>query len=280
MVIVTSWWAAASAARQLAVRSLNLIANLLGALREGDYSIRGAQRAGAAARWRWSCARSTISAIDLAAPAHGGGRINGAAHARHGGDRRRGVRVRSREQLLLVNKAAERALRQDERGDDWIGRAPRWASTSTSAGEPRRLVDRAFGGKRGRYEVRRALFYREGRQHQLVVLADLSQALREQEQAAWQRIVRVLGHEINNSLTPIKSIAHSLRRIVDRARRVQRTAEVQQGLSLIERTRRARSADSCGVRATGAAATADSRGRWTCAGLVCAASSISRSACR
>jgi nitrogen fixation/metabolism regulation signal transduction histidine kinase len=66
------------------------------------------------------------------------------------------------------------------------------------------------------------------------VLADLSQALREQEQAAWQRIVRVLSHEINNSLTPIKSIAHSLRRIVDRAGEFQRTAEVQQGLSLIE----------------------------------------------
>ena len=62
--------------------------------------------------------------------------------------------------------------------------------------------------------MRRAIFYRDGRPHHLVVLADLSQALREQEQAAWQRIVRVLSHEINNSLTPIKSIAHSLRRIV------------------------------------------------------------------
>jgi signal transduction histidine kinase len=65
-------------------------------------------------------------------------------------------------------------------------------------------------------------------------LADLSQALREQEQAAWQRIVRVLSHEINNSLTPIKSISHSLRRIVDKTPDVPRTTEVQQGLSLIE----------------------------------------------
>ena len=96
------------------------------------------------------------------------------------------------------------------------------------------MIDRPFGGKRGRYEVRRTVFYRDGRPHHLVVLADLSQALREQEQAAWQRIVRVLSHEINNSLTPIKSIAHSLRRIVDRANGFQRSDEVQQGLSLIE----------------------------------------------
>ena len=82
--------------------------------------------------------------------------------------------------------------------------------------------------------MRRALFYRDGRPHHLVVVADLSQALREEEQAAWQRIVRVLSHEINNSLTPIKSIAHSLRRIVDRATGFQRSDEVQQGLSLIE----------------------------------------------
>src|SRR4029077_18248509 len=82
--------------------------------------------------------------------------------------------------------------------------------------------------------MRRATFYRDGRPHHLVVLDDLSQALREQEQAAWQRIVRVLSHEINNSLTPIKSIAHSLRRIVDRATGFQRSEEVQQGLSLIE----------------------------------------------
>jgi signal transduction histidine kinase len=65
-------------------------------------------------------------------------------------------------------------------------------------------------------------------------MADLSQALREEEQTAWQRIVRVLSHEINNSLTPIKSIAHSLRRIIERAAGFERGDEVQQGLSLIE----------------------------------------------
>jgi nitrogen fixation/metabolism regulation signal transduction histidine kinase len=136
-------------------------------------------------------------------------------------------------QLLLVNKAGEELVGKP--GEELIG-APASALGFDEylAGDPRRLVDRSFAGRRGRYEVRRALFYREGRPHHLVVLADLSQALREQEQAAWQRIVRVLSHEINNSLTPIKSIAHSLRRIVDRAPEFQRSGEVQQGLSLIE----------------------------------------------
>ena len=103
------------------------------------------------------------------------------------------------------------------------------------AGEPRRLVERTIGGRRGRFEIRRASFYRDGRPHHLIVMADLSQALREEEQAAWQRIVRVLSHEINNSLTPIKSIAHSIKKIIERAAlKFDRQDEVLQGLSLIE----------------------------------------------
>jgi signal transduction histidine kinase len=66
------------------------------------------------------------------------------------------------------------------------------------------------------------------------VFADLSRALREEEQQAWQRIVRVLSHEINNSLTPIKSIAHSIRRMIAREASLPRGAEIQEALALIE----------------------------------------------
>jgi PAS domain S-box-containing protein len=136
-------------------------------------------------------------------------------------------------ELLLANKAAERLVGKS--GEELAGTpASALGFDEYLGGDARRLVDRAFGGRRGRYEVRRAVFYRDGRPHTLVVMADLSQALREEEQAAWQRIVRVLSHEINNSLTPIKSIAHSLRRIVDRAPDFPRAPEVAQGLSLIE----------------------------------------------
>ena len=73
-----------------------------------------------------------------------------------------------------------------------------------------RLIERPFGPESGRLELRRSQFRRDGKPHHLLVFADLSRALREEEQQAWQRIVRVLSHEINNSLTPIKSIAGSL----------------------------------------------------------------------
>ncbi len=59
--------------------------------------------------------------------------------------------------------------------------------------------------------VRRSSFRQRGIPHTLLVLSDVSIALREQERDAFQRLIRVIGHEINNSLTPIKSIAGSLR---------------------------------------------------------------------
>jgi PAS domain S-box-containing protein len=232
VVILAAWWAAASAARQLAVRSLNLVANLLGALREGDYSIRGlSARSGSSV----AMVMREINDLGSTLQRQRTEAVESTALLTHVMEEI-GVAVFAFDplnQLLLVNKAGEDLVGKPS--DELVGLpATALGFDEYLAGDPRRLVDRTFGGRRGRYEVRRAVFYREGRPHHLVVLADLSQALREQEQAAWQRIVRVLSHEINNSLTPIKSIAHSLRRIVDRAPEFQRTAEVQQGLSLIE----------------------------------------------
>ena len=67
---------------------------------------------------------------------------------------------------------------------------------------------------KGRWRVRRSTFRRKGIPHRLVVLTDITRALREEEALAWQRLVRVLGHELNNSLTPIKSIAQSVEHLV------------------------------------------------------------------
>jgi signal transduction histidine kinase len=68
----------------------------------------------------------------------------------------------------------------------------------------------------GRWAMRRSTFRQHGQTHQLVVLADLSQALREEERQAWQRLLRVLGHELNNSLAPIRSISGSLGQLMAR----------------------------------------------------------------
>lgn len=74
-------------------------------------------------------------------------------------------------------------------------------------------ITRTFGTIEKRWLLRRSWFRQHGIQHRLVVLSEASEALRAEEGVAWQRLVRVLSHEINNSLAPIKSIAYSLRRL-------------------------------------------------------------------
>jgi signal transduction histidine kinase len=83
-------------------------------------------------------------------------------------------------------------------------------------GEPARTLQAAFPGGIGRFRMKRSIFRQGGLPHQLLVLADLSQALREEERQAWQRLLRVLGHELNNSLAPIKSISGSLASLLTR----------------------------------------------------------------
>jgi nitrogen fixation/metabolism regulation signal transduction histidine kinase len=132
-----------------------------------------------------------------------------------------------------VNPAGERLL--GEPAGRLLGRpSSELRLAKCLEGETPRLLDRPFGPESGRLELRRSGFRREGKPHQLLVFADLSRALREQEQQAWQRIVRVLSHEINNSLTPIKSIAHSIKRMLSRVPDLPRADEIQDGLNLIE----------------------------------------------
>jgi nitrogen fixation/metabolism regulation signal transduction histidine kinase len=83
--------------------------------------------------------------------------------------------------------------------------------------------------------MRRTSFREEGIPHTLVVIADLTRALREEEIKAWQRLVRVLGHELNNSLAPIKSISGSLRSLVKSEKRADDWQEdMMSGLEIIE----------------------------------------------
>jgi nitrogen fixation/metabolism regulation signal transduction histidine kinase len=231
-IVAAVWVGCAALAYQMVTRALFLQANLLGALREGDYSIRGAgARPGTAVdlvmheinalgdtlqRQRTEAVESTallqsvMGAIDVAVFALD---MDG--------------------KLMLVNTAAERLV--DQPASRLLGRdAQQLRLAAYLTGETPRLIDRPFGPESGRLELRRSTFRRDGKPHQLLVFADLSRALREEEQQAWQRIVRVLSHEINNSLTPIKSIAHSIRRMLSRVPNLPRGDEIQEGLSLIE----------------------------------------------
>jgi two-component system, NtrC family, nitrogen regulation sensor histidine kinase NtrY len=86
-----------------------------------------------------------------------------------------------------------------------------------------------------RWLVRRSLFRQNGLPHTLVVLSDVSRALREEERRAWQRLIRVIGHELNNSLAPIKSIAGSLNaRVSEMNVESEQQQDFQRGLSIIE----------------------------------------------
>ena len=68
----------------------------------------------------------------------------------------------------------------------------------------------SFGAGSSRWLLRKAAFRQDGAPHSLLLLADVSLSLQEEEQRSWKRLIRVLGHELSNSLAPIKSIAGSL----------------------------------------------------------------------
>lgn len=64
--------------------------------------------------------------------------------------------------------------------------------------------------KRSKWQIRHSEFINEGETHQLLVFINIEPALRESQLNAWQQIIRVLSHEIRNSLTPVSSMAETL----------------------------------------------------------------------
>jgi two-component system, NtrC family, nitrogen regulation sensor histidine kinase NtrY len=135
--------------------------------------------------------------------------------------------------LNLVNSAGTRLLQQSR--DDLLGRTADdigltaffQSETGVTSGSP--LHPNA------RWMVRRTSFREKGVPHTLILLSDVSRALREEERSAWQRLIRVLGHELNNSLTPIKSIAGTLLlRVRGMDIGEQEQADFEKGLGIIE----------------------------------------------
>ena len=137
------------------------------------------------------------------------------------------------QELTFINRAGTRLLNQP--AERLLGRsAEEIGLADCLAGEAPRVINTAFPGGVGRWEIRRSQFRQGGRPHELLVLSDLSRPLREEERQAWQRLIRVIGHEMNNSLAPIKSIAGSLATIVSRDPPAADWQEdVQRGLGVI-----------------------------------------------
>ena len=228
-----TWLIGAVLLRERVVRPLQTISNLLAALREGDYSIRAR---GASADDALGLALLEVNALSETLRGQRLRELEATALLRRvieeidvavfafDGDRR----------LRLVNRGGERLLGQPS--ERLIGRPSDTLGLSDwLTGESPRSFDATFPGGAGRWEVRSGTFRQDGLPHQLLVISDLSRVLRAEERSAWQRLVRVLGHEINNSLAPIKSIAGSLRSLAARpARPPDWENDLRSGLEVIE----------------------------------------------
>ena len=232
ILILLLWWGFAFALRERVAFPLQTLSNLLAALREGDYSIRarGArlgdslgevqlevnalgetlreQRLGAMEAT--TLLRTVMEEIDVAVFAFDG-----------------------KQQLRLVNRAGERLLAQPT--ERLLGRSAVDLNLAEClAGPETHIFHLNFPGGSGRWGVRRSSFRRQGYPLYLLVLSDLSRALREEERLAWQRLLRVLGHELNNSLAPIKSMAATLEALLTREPRpVDWQEDMQRGLDVI-----------------------------------------------
>jgi two-component system nitrogen regulation sensor histidine kinase NtrY len=117
--------------------------------------------------------------------------------------------------LRLANRAAERLLGRPR--EQMIGAASAdLALAECLEGDSPRIISKTFPEKAGRWEIRRSVFRQDGLPHRLLVISDISRALRDEERQTWRRLIRVMGHELNNSLAPLKSVAESLRDILGR----------------------------------------------------------------
>ncbi len=213
LLIVGFWIGCAVSVRERVASPLRTLANLLEAMREGDYSIRARNAEEEEALGE---VMQQVNAIGATLQSQRLGAIEATALLRKVMEEI-DVAVFTFDQhqtLKFVNRAGEKLLGQPaermlDRDADSLGLGGMLNGGLAA-------VEHAFPGGRGRWGISRTSFREEGRPLRLLVLTDVTRALREEELLAWQRIVRVLGHELNNSLTPIKSIAGSLGQVLKR----------------------------------------------------------------
>ena len=213
LAVMAIWAGLAMLARRHVARPLQTISNLLAALREGDFSIR-ARTAGGADPLEHVMFEINTLADTLRGQRLGAQEATALLHAVMAEIDVAIFAFDGHQRLVLVNRYGARLLGVAD--TDLIGRSAETLGLQGALQTAATLQDLTFAGGAGRWEVRRTRFFQGGSPHDLLALSDLSQPLREQEREAWRRLIRVIGHELNNSLAPIKSIAGSLESLLGR----------------------------------------------------------------
>jgi nitrogen fixation/metabolism regulation signal transduction histidine kinase len=227
------WFVLTLALLDQVVRPLQTLANVVGALREEDYSFRarGAARDDALGELALEInaladilTEQRIQSIEaMALLSRVVEEINDPLFT-----------FDPEHKLRLLNAAGERLLQQS--AARLLGQTATELSLNAcfeAANET--LVSLPYSAPNARWMVRKSSFRQNGVPHTLIVLSDVSRALREEERSAWQRLIRVLGHELNNSLAPIMSIAGSLAsRLPQLELPESQQTDFQRGLSIIE----------------------------------------------
>src|SRR6202167_23971 len=213
------------------VRPIQTLSNVVSSLREGDYSFR-ARGAGTGDAFGELAAevnaladllqKQRVRSLEATALL---ARILEVMHAP--------LFAFDREDLLqLVNNAGVRLLGLTHSRS--FGHSARDLGLEELLAAPDQSIH-SFGAKSTRWLLRKAVFRQDGAPHTLLLLADVSLPLQEEEQIAWKRLIRVLGHELSNSLAPIKSIAGSLLARVDQIEGEDATLrDFRRGLGVVE----------------------------------------------
>src|SRR5688572_16990776 len=212
---------------------LRTLANLISALREEDYSIRAR---GAGRRDGMGELTRELNLLTDTLRHRRFGEVEAAALVRSVLEHIDSAifTFDERWRLRLVNRAGERLLGRP--AEQLHGRtAAELGVEAFLTGDDTRTTEIVLPGGHGRFRIRRTTFRQSGVPHVLLSMSDLSRALREEERQAWQRLLRVLSHELNNSLAPIRSIAGSLGSILKRERLPENWLDdAQQGLEVID----------------------------------------------
>src|SRR5271163_4608200 len=207
-LIVSLWLGFALSLRQRVVFSLQTLSNLLSAMREEDFSFRAREASSEDALGEVMMEVNALSET-LRSQRLGAMEATGLLRTVMEEIDVAIFTFANHRQLRLVNRAGERLLsRPSERLLGFT--AAELGLEACLEGDSARTMELSFSGGAGRWGVRRGSFRQGGLPHDLIVLSDLSRALRDEERQAWQRLIRVLGHELNNSLAPIQSVAQSL----------------------------------------------------------------------